>query len=363
MPAKVRSPSRDRVALEAHRQRRRGGRHRVVGVVGPDRLSSLASSSGSSPAKIDALAQGHLAVGVGPAAVRHPPRAAAEVDAAQAPPRRRCRRRRRRFPGWRRSAASRAGSRRSRRGGRGGRASTLSSTAHSGAKASESSSWKLEHSQTTVASAATSPTSEARGVPTLPATATGSAAVRQTWPRSSVTVVLPFVPVTATKRFGISRQASSSSPTTGVPRSRAAATTGASRGNSGALDQAADAFEQIDAIRSRWTSTPAPPRSSAPAESPIAARHLLSTAGQEAGGGLTRARQADDQVGAAGKGRSRLRHASRLCHLRRPTRRALDPAIGGKRCIRDRPATLRPRTLRRWSSGTACSRSRHTPQR
>ena len=41
-----------------------------------------------------------------------------------------------------------------------------------------SSSWKLEHSQTTVASGSTSPTSSESGVPTLPATATGSPAPR-----------------------------------------------------------------------------------------------------------------------------------------------------------------------------------------
>ena len=35
-------------------------------------------------------------------------------------------------------------------------------------------------------------------MPTFPATATGSPAVRQTWPSSSATVVLPLVPVTAT---------------------------------------------------------------------------------------------------------------------------------------------------------------------
>ena len=72
-------------------------------------------------------------------------------------------------------------------------------------------------------------------MPTFPATATGSAAVRQTWPRSSVTVVLPFVPVTATNRFGNRRQASSSSPTTATPSSRARAITGASRGTPGLL--------------------------------------------------------------------------------------------------------------------------------
>ena len=48
-------------------------------------------------------------------------------------------------------------------------------------------------------------------------------------------VVLPLVPVTATKRFGSSRQASSSSPSTGTPRSRAATITGASFGTPGLL--------------------------------------------------------------------------------------------------------------------------------
>ena len=51
-------------------------------------------------------------------------------------------------------------------------------TAHSGPKYSVSSSWKLEASQTTVASASIAPTSDASGVPTLPATATGLPAVR-----------------------------------------------------------------------------------------------------------------------------------------------------------------------------------------
>ena len=53
----------------------------------------------------------------------------------------------------------------------------LRKIAHSGAKATLSSSWKLEHSQTMVASRSTSPTSRESGVPTLPATATGSPAV------------------------------------------------------------------------------------------------------------------------------------------------------------------------------------------
>ncbi len=54
-------------------------------------------------------------------------------------------------------------------------------------------------------------------VPTLPATATGSPASRWTWPIHSVVVVLPFVPVTAMKSLGSSRQASSSSPTSVEP--------------------------------------------------------------------------------------------------------------------------------------------------
>jgi hypothetical protein len=103
----------------------------------------------------------------------------------------------------------------------------LRKTPVSGAKNSASSSWKLEASQTTVASGSISPTSDASGVPTFPATATGSPAVRHRCPTSSVTVVFPFVPVTATNRFGRSRQEASSSPITGIPTLRAPAITGA----------------------------------------------------------------------------------------------------------------------------------------
>ena len=82
----------------------------------------------------------------------------------------------------------------------------------SGAKASASSAWKLETSQTITASGSTSPTSEDSGVPTFPATATGTPASVCTAPSSSTVVVLPLVPVTARKRLGRRRQASSSSP-------------------------------------------------------------------------------------------------------------------------------------------------------
>ncbi len=60
-------------------------------------------------------------------------------------------------------------------------------------------------------------------------------ASRQTWPSHSTTVVLPFVPVTATNGFGSERQASSSSPITGTPRSRATSITGAVCGTPGLL--------------------------------------------------------------------------------------------------------------------------------
>jgi hypothetical protein len=122
----------------------------------------------------------------------------------------------------------------------------LSSTAACGAKRSVSSSWKDEASQATVASGGSSPTSEASGVPTFPATTTGRPASRWMWPISSVVVVFPLVPVTAMKSLGISRQASSSSPITASPRSRAAATTGASRGTPGLLTS----------VRARDTSSP-----------------------------------------------------------------------------------------------------------
>ena len=96
-----------------------------------------------------------------------------------------------------------------------------------------SSSWKEEASHTTVAPDEMRSARSATGAPTFPATATGSPASRWMWPMSSVVVVLPLVPVTAMNSFGISRQASSSSPITVAPRCCAAATTGASRGTPG----------------------------------------------------------------------------------------------------------------------------------
>ena len=100
-----------------------------------------------------------------------------------------------------------------------------------------SSSWNDEASQTTVVSGEIVPASVDAAVPTLPTTATGSAAVRWTWPIHSVVVVLPLVPVTATNSFETNRQASSSSPMTGTPRALAATIAGACLGYAGALDE------------------------------------------------------------------------------------------------------------------------------
>ncbi len=110
-----------------------------------------------------------------------------------------------------------------------------------------SSSWNEDASHTTVASPGTCPTSEDSAVPTLPATATGRPASRWTCPIHSVVVVLPLVPVTATNSLGMSRQASSSSPSTGEPRARAAWTIGRVLGYAGALDERPGAGGKVDA--------------------------------------------------------------------------------------------------------------------
>ena len=127
----------------------------------------------------------------------------------------------------------------------------------SGAKASESSAWKLETSHTTVERGWIVATRDDSGVPTLPATSTGRSAARQIAPSSSVVVVLPLVPVTATKGLGSRRQASSSSPSTGSPRSRAAAIAGASAGTPGLLTTSAARSSSSSPSDSRRASTPA----------------------------------------------------------------------------------------------------------
>ena len=76
-------------------------------------------------------------------------------------------------------------------------------------------------------------------MPTFPAVRAPSIA-----PSSSVVVVLPFVPVTPTIGFGSSRDASSISLQTGIPRSRAADDERRLARHAGALDEHVDAVEQ-----------------------------------------------------------------------------------------------------------------------
>ena len=159
----------------------------------------------------------------------------------------------------------------------------FNSTAASGAKSSVSSSWNEDASHTIVTSCSTEPTSELAAVPTLPATATGKPASRWMCPISSTVVVLPFVPVTATNSFGSIRHASSSSPSTGRPRSRAAAITGACAGTPGLLTTARTRSEQRHALLAHMH---APPRhrssTSAPAGEPASTPITSSPAARSA---------------------------------------------------------------------------------
>ncbi len=74
-------------------------------------------------------------------------------------------------------------------------------------------------------------------MPTLPATATGTAASRWMWPIHSVVVVLPLVPVTAMKSLSSSRQPSSTSPSTGYAPLAGGEHSRGSGGYTGALDE------------------------------------------------------------------------------------------------------------------------------
>ena len=64
------------------------------------------------------------------------------------------------------------------------------------------------------------------GAPMLPPTVTLKPAASSIRPVSAVVVDLPFVPVIAMTRPCSQRDASSTSPITGTPRARAAATAG-----------------------------------------------------------------------------------------------------------------------------------------
>src|SRR3954453_3767266 len=120
----------------------------------------------------------------------------------------------------------------------------------------------------TVVSRSISPMRELSGVPTLPATATGSSAARQISPQSSATVVLPLVPVIPTKALGSARQASSTSPTTSTPRSRASRITAALSGTPGLLTTQRTRSRSPTPSPSRWISTPRASNPSAPFGAP-----------------------------------------------------------------------------------------------
>ena len=135
----------------------------------------------------------------------------------------------------------------------------------------ESSSWKLEASQTTVAAGSIAPARDASGVPTFPATSTGRPASRYMAPSNSTVVVFPLVPVTATNSLGISRQASSSSPTISSPRSLALTITGACWGTPGLFTTVCARGRRSSPSVFRRTSMPSRPSASggAPESQPI----------------------------------------------------------------------------------------------
>ena len=149
------------------------------------------------------------------------------------------------------------------------------------------------------------PRSPVSAVPTLPATATGSPASRWICPSSSTVVVLPFVPVTATNALGTRRQPSSSSPSTGTPRARAAAMTGASRGTPGDFTTARACGQQrqpvaadvrLDVARARRR------RAAVDRDDPLAARL------QRPRRGDPRAREPDDEPRSRRQRRARCGH-------------------------------------------------------
>ena len=147
-------------------------------------------------------------------------------------------------------------------------------------------------------------------VPTLPATFTGSPASRCRWPISSTVVVLPLEPVTAMNSCSpSSRQPVSYSPSTGIPRSRAAATTGASFGTPGLLITLPAPREQLDAVgAARARSTPAARRRSAASSrhrARVDAGHLRAALAQRQRRGHARAGEADDEVRAGRERRAR----------------------------------------------------------
>ena len=242
---------------------------------GPEQAQLRRLEQRLAAAKIDALAERQLAVRVGPAAERDPPRAAAEVEAAQ-----------RRVggvedrdvavplvgedPELRLAGSRRSSPWRSRWSGR--------EVEQHGALGSEGLGvLELE-------AGALADDRRVGGRPRRPARRAACRRCRPPPPArrpcarrgraARSTVVLPLVPVTATKRFGSSRQAELQ-----LADHRGARLPGGGdhrrvAGHAGALDHRARAFEQLDAVR-----YPAPLRRRAPSPPPPGdprrSRHLL----------------------------------------------------------------------------------------
>ena len=134
-----------------------------------------------------------------------------------------------------------------------------------------SSSWNDDASQTTTASGSSVPGSDVSAVPTFPATTTGSPAARWMCPISSTVVVLPLEPVSAMNSWSSSRQPSSSSPITVMPR-------GQRRGDQRRLARHPGALDHASRCPPSRSAPSSPSRTSAPAATAPRARRRRPTA-------------------------------------------------------------------------------------
>ena len=222
----------------------------------------------------------------------------------------------------------------------------LSSTPASGAKRSVSSSWNDDASATTiVASGRPCSDSEVSASPTLPATITGTLAVRCRCPISSAVVVFPFEPVTAIVSLGSIRQPSSSSPSTPIPASRAAAITGAWPGTPGLLITVSTPARSSTPGEPACTGTPARssssrrPEGTSPESTPTTSAPSARSASAAATPDRARPTTRYGPGGSGGRGSTR-----RLCRglRRQPPRSRLPPAGAVPRGRRGRPRTRGP---------------------
>ena len=139
----------------------------------------------------------------------------------------------------------------------------FSSAAIHGWNVSVVSSWKLLTSTTCTVSAVDAATWLASGVPMLPPTSTRMPAASSIRPVSAVVVDFPFVPVMATTRPRSHRDASSTSPMTGTPAARAAATEGWSTGTPGLTTTRSEPVNRRSGCEPSASETPSAARSAA----------------------------------------------------------------------------------------------------